>query len=66
MQKFVQSPDGFTFRTDTPEYHKDCKRLTVKDGKAAELAQSLAMLHKYLKPGDTVHCILRHVSRSGM
>lgn len=25
-----------------------------------------AALLKILKPGDTVHCILRHVSRSGM
>jgi hypothetical protein len=28
--------------------------------------QSLEMLHAYLKPGDTVYTILRHVSRSGM
>jgi len=28
--------------------------------------ESLAFLREELKPGDTVYCILRHVSRSGM
>lgn len=31
-----------------------------------ERAESIAQLRKWLKPGDTVNCILRHVSRSGM
>lgn len=28
--------------------------------------KAIARLQKYLKPGDTVHTVLRHVSRSGM
>lgn len=32
----------------------------------AEVAEAQASLKKLLKPGDTVHCILRHVSSSGM
>jgi len=34
--------------------------------KQAERQESLETLHRYLKPGDTVHTILKHVSRSGM
>ncbi len=32
----------------------------------AEREESIAALRGWLKPGDTVHCIVRHVSRSGM
>jgi len=32
----------------------------------AQRTEALARLHEILKPGDTVHTILRHVSRSGM
>ncbi len=32
----------------------------------AEREEALTHLREYLKPGDTVHTILRHVSRSGM
>ena len=32
----------------------------------AEQAEAIDRLRKMLKPGDTVHTILRHVSRSGM
>lgn len=28
--------------------------------------EAITKLHELLKPGDTVHCILRHASRSGM
>lgn len=31
-----------------------------------EKAEAIAQLRKWLKPGDTVHTILDHVSRSGM
>lgn len=31
-----------------------------------ERAEAIAQLKKWLKPGDTVYTILRHVSRSGM
>lgn len=32
----------------------------------ADQAEALANLRKWIKPGDTVYTILRHVSRSGM
>lgn len=32
----------------------------------AERAEALDRLQRWLSPGDTVYCILRHVSRSGM
>jgi hypothetical protein len=32
----------------------------------AEVQESLARLRKLCPPGTTVHCVLRHVSRSGM
>lgn len=31
-----------------------------------EKAQAIERLRVWIKPGDTVHCILRHVSRSGL
>lgn len=31
-----------------------------------ERQEAIARLKEWLKPGDTIHCILRHVSRSGM
>ena len=31
-----------------------------------ERAEAIATLRKHLKVGDTVHTVLRHVSRSGM
>lgn len=34
--------------------------------KAAHKAESYKHLRKILKPGDTIHSVLRHVSRSGM
>ena len=32
----------------------------------SERAEAVARLREWLKPGDTVYCVLRHVSRSGM
>lgn len=32
----------------------------------AERAEAMARLREWLAPGDTVWCVLRHVSRSGM
>lgn len=34
--------------------------------KTNKRAEAIAKLREILKPGDTVYCILRHVSRSGM
>ena len=32
----------------------------------AEQTEALKRLRAWIKPGDTIHCVLRHVSRSGM
>ena len=37
--------------------------MTRKD---AERQEAIGRLREWLKPGDTVYCVLRHVSRSGM
>lgn len=34
--------------------------------KQAEAAEAVERLREVLKPGDTVYCTIRHVSRSGM
>lgn len=39
------------------------RKLTKKE---AEREEARAELREILKPGDTVYCVLRHVSRSGM
>lgn len=38
----------------------------MNDFTKEEILEAHRILHKVLKPGDTVHCILRHVSSSGM
>jgi predicted transcriptional regulator with HTH domain len=43
---------------------KTCKM--TKAERAEQWAHSEAMLRKFLSEGDTVYCILRSVSRSGM
>lgn len=63
---YIQFPDGLVIETDSPQYHSEGKRLSVKEGKTAIRAQALQHLHNYLKPGDTVYGILRQVSSSGM
>lgn len=38
----------------------------MTEAQKAERAEAIERLREILKPGDTVHTILRHVSRSGM
>lgn len=42
------------------------KRVSKKAAKEAARQESIEWLRDVLKPGDTVYCVLRHVSRSGM
>jgi hypothetical protein len=51
----------FNGEADMAEWMKTTRRWSRDDRECA-----LARLTNLLKPGDTVHCILRHVSRSGM
>jgi hypothetical protein len=63
---YMQSPTGEVFTTSNPEYHKECRQLTQKEGKIARAEYCKKQLRKILKPGATVFCVLRSVSRSGM
>jgi len=47
--------------TDAPQ-----KPLSKKAAKQAEKIEAIQHLRKLLKPGDTVHTVLRHCSSSGM
>jgi hypothetical protein len=60
------TPHAHIISTDDPGMWTDGKRLTRAEGANRLKEQSRAELLKMLKPGDTVRCILRHVSRSGM
>lgn len=39
---------------------------TMTKTNTAEQQEAIDRLRQWIKPGDTVHCILRHVSKSGM
>lgn len=64
--KYVKLLSGTVIETDSPDIWSDATRITAKEGKAAMREQSRQQLLKWVKPGDTVHTILRHVSSSGM
>lgn len=64
--KYIQSKTGEVFTTESPEFWTDCKTLSAKAGKALHIEQSKQKLLDMIKPGQTVYCILRHVSTSGM
>jgi len=40
--------------------------MSKKTDRELERQESIDQLRKWLPPGSTVHCVLRHVSRSGM
>lgn len=64
--KYLKTKEGTIIETDSPEYWQECEKLTQKEGKKLYQEQQAEQLRKWIKPGDTVSCILRHVSRSGM
>lgn len=64
--KYLKTKEGSIIKTDSPEFWKECQPLTQKDGKKLHQEQQAALLRQWLKPGDTVYCILRHVSNNGM
>lgn len=64
--KYIKTKDGTIIETDSPEYWKECEPLKAKEGKKLYQEQQAALLRQWIKPGDTVSCILRHVSSSGM
>jgi hypothetical protein len=63
---YMQDNNGFIFTTEHPEYHSDCKKITLKAGKAATKEYCTSALKVLVKPGSTVSTSLKNVSRSGM
>jgi hypothetical protein len=63
---YVQLPTGTVLQTDDISYWPEAKRLSVAKGKQFLKDEARVRLLEELKPGDTVFCILRHCSRSGM
>lgn len=66
MRTYVELPDGLVLETADPDLWKEGKRLTKAEGQRRLRDDALARLRAMIQPGDTIHCILRHVSRSGM
>jgi hypothetical protein len=66
MSTFVETIHGHIFETDHPEWHKDCKPLTKKEGIRKRQEFAIKQLREILSVGDTVYTVLRHVSASGM
>lgn len=63
---YVQDQTGLVFSTQSPEHHPNTTKLSAAKGRAAVAEQDKQQLLKLLKPGDTICCVLRHVSSSGM
>jgi len=63
---YMRSPRGAVFETSHPEYHKDCARLSIKEGYAARQEYCRKVLREMIQPNQTVYCVLRRVSKSGM
>lgn len=58
--------NNHVFETNYPEYHPKAERLKNAEGEKLYREQCRKNLLAMLKPGDTIYCTLRHVSRSGM
>jgi hypothetical protein len=63
---YVQLPSGTVLEISDAGIWPEAKLLTRAKGKQIMRDEALAYLREILKPGDTVSCVLRHVSRSGM
>lgn len=63
---FMQSNDGNVFSTSYPEYHKECKQLTKKEGEKTYKEQIKASLLEFIQPGSKVYTICDSVAKSGM
>lgn len=64
---YMRTPQGTVWGTSHPEYHPECENLgSGEKGKQARREYCKEELRKMLKPGDTVYCMVRSVSSSGM
>lgn len=63
---FMQYPHGEIICTTNPDYHKEAKQLSQKEGFALYRQQIITRLKKSIKPGTTVYTKLEAVASSGM
>jgi hypothetical protein len=63
---YVELPSGTILETDRPDLWKEAKRVPKRVGETKLREESLTYLRGILFPGDTVYCVLRGVSSSGM
>jgi len=64
---YYEYPNGEVHKLSfTPGEHSEAVRLPQAEGKAKRAEYCRRKLKETLKPGDTVYCVLRHESRSGM
>jgi hypothetical protein len=67
FKTYMRGKDGQVFGTDHPSYHPDCENLGGgAKGMEARKEYARGALRAMLKPGQTVHCVLRSRARSGM
>lgn len=66
MSVYVELPSGTVLETNDPALWPDTKRLTKKAGKDRLRTEAFNRLRSLLRPGDTIHGVIRHVSASGM
>jgi hypothetical protein len=68
MAKFYRNAAGEVYESWNSglPHSPDDVAVTQKEGKEAKQEQAKQELRKLLKPGQTVYCILNHVSSSGM
>lgn len=63
---YMQASNGNVFTTSFPEYHKQDKVIPKRIGEPLYKEQLKDSLLGMVKPKQTIHCVLRSVSRSGM
>ena len=63
---YVRTENGEVYETANPEHWSGAQVLTAKDGREAMKADAIKRLRGLVRPGETVYCVLRHVSASGM
>lgn len=63
---YYESDTGKVYHFNHAPSGNGWTRLTHTEGKRKRQDYARAELRKLLKPGNTVHCMLRHVARSGM
>jgi hypothetical protein len=63
---YFELPDGLIIETDSPDAWRNHTKLSTAEGKRKHREHAKTKLREMLQPGDTVYCVLRHVSASGM